>query len=391
MSKIIDMLLDIADQGYTVEDLKKSVIDTITPFFDHPEKAIRFWTSSDLLSVFEFIIRYHYEPEFRDGLYEVLDFYKFAIKSNEELTFSIISDTAFDFTQKDNMMWTVRQNVNEINNGDYFERIIYYFKHIGDVLEIGTKHFIYEICALLQIAKGFIPDYEKIRSLDFGVGIQNILDQKKLSTVLTTKPISIKLSDWRNIAYHHTYRVIDETHISCTYGKKQLSFMLNTDELVLYTHKIVRASNIINIARCIFIFDYYDEFAKYKDCHKKEMTIKFRNSILENRLRVSLLSQSFLLDNIVEENDTVIASVIDLLNNGSLSAEKERERYIHSSQFLYEVWCEFGKDRIQIKYYSRENIIKLISTVKGEVCKKIACGEKELEYMVQYVDFKFQS
>lgn len=383
------MLQDLTQQGYSTEDIKKAVVDTLSPFFDHPEKASLYWTSSELLSVFEFMIRYHYDQEFKDGFSEVLSLYKAAIACDENQTLSIICDTLFDFSQKENIMWTVRENVQKIDVGDYFEKTINYMKHIGDTLEIGTKHLIYELWALMQLADGTTNDYREILKLDFGVVIQNILDKQRFKSVLTTPPISIKLSDWRNIAYHHTYRLIDEQHISCTYGKKQISFTISAEELTQYTHKIVRSSNILNIARCLFVFDYSDLIYGYRNNHNSKQSIRFRNSILENNLRISILSQGFYLDSIIEDAQTIVASIVDLLNDGALSPENERERYIHASQFLYEIWCTFNKNQVQIKYMSSQNDIKLICSVDGKVCEAIRSGEKELQYMAQYVSFKF--
>jgi len=94
------MLQDLTQQGYSTEDIKKAVVDTLSPFFDHPEKASLYWTSSELLSVFEFMIRYHYDQEFKDGFSEVLSLYKAAIACDENQTLSIICDTLFDFSQK---------------------------------------------------------------------------------------------------------------------------------------------------------------------------------------------------------------------------------------------------------------------------------------------------
>lgn len=56
-------------------------------------------------------------------------------------------------------------------------------------------------------------DYEKIRKQDFGVIINNILDKDLLQSVLRIEPCGMKLSDWRNIAYHHTYALRDDGNI----------------------------------------------------------------------------------------------------------------------------------------------------------------------------------
>lgn len=305
-----------------------------------------------------------------------------------ERTFSIISDTLFDFSQKENMMWTVRENVKRINDGDYDEIIINYMKHIGDTLEIGTKHIVLELWALIQLTNGITPDYDKIQKLDFGVVIQSILDKQNFVPILTAPPLALKLSDWRNISYHHTYRIMDEHQIMCTYGKKQLSFNISESDLTQYVHKIVRSSNILNIARCIFVFDYDEQIDNYRSNHDQQ-SIRFRSPILENRLRISMLSQSFFLDSVVEEPQSVVATVIDILNDGKLTKERVHVRYIHASQFLFNLWSTYKKECLQIRYISAEQKLVFTCGVSGKVCEKIDCGEKELSYMAQYVSFDF--
>lgn len=44
-----------------------------------------------------------------------------------------------------------------------------------------------------------------------------------LQSVLRIEPCGMKLSDWRNIAYHHTYALRDDGNIDCTYGKGNIN------------------------------------------------------------------------------------------------------------------------------------------------------------------------
>ncbi len=70
------MLIDIAEQGYSSKDIKDTVISVLSPFFDNNNSLNQYACDSQLLSAFEFFVRYHYESEFEQGVRAVLDCYK---------------------------------------------------------------------------------------------------------------------------------------------------------------------------------------------------------------------------------------------------------------------------------------------------------------------------
>ena len=95
--------------------------------------------------------------------------------------------------------------------------------------------------------KGYV-DYEKIKKQDFGVVINNVITKGILQPVLVTEPSGMKLSDWRNIAYPHTYSIDNTGSIKCTYGKENKNvIVLSMQELENYAHKIIRSANALYI------------------------------------------------------------------------------------------------------------------------------------------------
>lgn len=387
MGKIIEMISDCYEQGCSTQQLKDMVIGELTPLFYNKDNAEKYWSTAEMLSVFEFIIRYHHDETFMQLLREVLATYRTALECNGEMVIQIICDSLFDFSQKENMMWTVRENAKQVNSEDYDESVIRYMKHIGDTLEIGTKHIVAELYAIVLIADGQTPDYEKIQRLDFGVNIQNILTKGKFQGILLTNPINIKLSDWRNIAYHHTYRIIDKNTIVCTYGKQQQTFSINFDEMLQYTHQIVMASNILNIARSIFVFDHDKRIADYRGAHT-HVPVRFRPSILEENLRTSMMSMEFYLSKVGVNDNTVVADITDLRNDGGLGKDEQVMRHIHASQFLYHLWCTYREQKVCINYHSANGRFVFSCSVEGSVCERIG-EDKELSYMAQFVSFDY--
>lgn len=53
----------------------------------------------------------------------------------------------------ENQMWTVRKNVDNIDNKDFYEKVMTYMNLIGANLEITAKHILQEIYALVRLSK----------------------------------------------------------------------------------------------------------------------------------------------------------------------------------------------------------------------------------------------
>lgn len=383
--KIINKLQDLINSGHKPTNIKEGVIGFLCQYFENKVLLNKYATSSEILTICDFVIRYHQDEEFSIGLKEVLECYRSAYSTNPEETLNIIVSTLKDFSQKENLMWTVKQNVPNEKNSDFYDLIISYMKHIGDNLEIGTKHIVYEIYALMRLVNKKNVNYEQIQKLDFGMAVSNILDLNKFENLLKTRPISLKLSDWRNISYHHSYE-IESKKIICSYGKEKKKFEITLDEFRSYVHQIVRASNIFNIARCIFVFDNLDSIHSLNQ-HTMQ-SIEFRKPMLINQFRISLLSQGFLLMQYNEAENELIVIMNDLTNDGSLHKKDELQRKIHSSQFLYNAWCICPKETLTVIYSNKSGKSIFKSTVAGEICEAISEDKKDISYLAHNVKFE---
>ena len=146
--------------------------------------------------------------------------------------------------------------------------------------------------------------------------------------------------------------------------------------------------NILNIARCIFVFDYDKEVSNYQGAHA-HMPVRFRSGILEENLRTSMMSMGFYLSKVVVNDDMAVAEITDLRNNGKLGKDDQIMRHIHASQFLYHLWNTYEKKKACIKYYSANGRFVFSCSVEGTVCERIGRGDKELSYMAQFVSYNY--
>ena len=321
--------------------------------------------------MFEFVIRYHYDNAFSSEMESVLKIYRDAFSQDSIATMKIMTNDIDSFIQKENIMWSIR-NQKKCDNDDPEETAFFYMRHIGDTLEISTKHLVAELWSLIQIIEKSKTDYESVRKLEFGVTVNNIVSKGYLYEMLLLGSNSQKISDWRNISYHHTYRFVNENRIVCTYGKKQNTIELTLEELRQLAHQITRISNVLCMARSIVIFDYSTQLHAFLSAAGLESgMVSFRKPMMIEGVRVSMLSQGFFLESVEEDESEVIAQIKDIGIEKSALLEKKHERWIHVSQFLVHIWSVIPKEVVRINYYNQEDKLEFICSVSGDICDKI--------------------
>lgn len=385
MGFIVDEMLEaISKQGYTPDEVKEAVISFLAPYFDNKSILLKAAMQSYFLSIFSYLAVYNTDSTFSQGLLEVLQVYRKAYSVDANQVKNIILATANLMGQKENLMWTVKSNTPKEIPNDIHESTYKFMKHIGDVLEIETRHEIIELYAILELALGKNVDYDTIRKRDFGVIVQSIIDKKYFENILRTLPNNIKLSDWRNIAYHHTYEIQKET-IKCNYGKKGNSFEISSDELCKYTAKIIRSCNIVDIARRIFIFDNNDMFA---DMDKSLITVHDRDAMKIGQLRTSFLGQGFKLVDLKLNDEGEEAIIVDLEISIDSKNDDKWKRCIHCTQFLYNIWLEFPAKQICIVYCENNEIALFRFSIAGVICENVSKGIIEFPQMTKHVKIK---
>lgn len=367
------MFINAALQGYTSADIKETVVKMLNPYFEHSDSLNKHACDSQLLPVFEFFVRYYYDEEFSHGIKSITDYYKDVCKRYKQEFWDIILFSCDIMVEDDNKMWSLRNNKVDLKEEDLYERMMQIFGRIGNILEVSAKHITQELYALIYLYDNGHVDYEKIRKQDFGVVINNILDKGLFCSILKTKPYDMKLSDWRNIAYHHTYSLDDNKMVKCTYGKqKQNSISMTMKELEQCAHNIIRLCNVLYIARSIFIFDYIDDMPKIESLENTSL----RQSILCEQFNIGLLSQEFILEEVLLNEKKIEINIRDLAIN-----EDKMSRIIHCSQLLLNTWNVWKRDVVCINYIDcfGKKICKV--SVDGETCKAIYEGIEDLCYL----------
>ena len=134
-------------------------------------------------------------------------------------------------------------------------------------------------------------------------------------------------------------------------------------ELGKYLYKIVMASNILNIARCIFVFDFIDDIPKDYQLEKAS----FRPVIKKEQFRISLLSQGFELGNINLDENKIEVDIHDLYLDKDLN-----ERILHCAQLLINVWSIWQRKLVYINYFARNRERICCVYADGKICEAIS-------------------
>ncbi|MHB8276823.1 MAG: hypothetical protein ACYDIA_04100 [Candidatus Humimicrobiaceae bacterium] len=383
---IVDKMLEgISKEGYSPEEIKATVIAFLEPFFDNKALLYKYATLDQILSIFSFIVVYNSDKTFAQSIIEILDCYKRAYQNYPDQVEDIIISTVDLMSQKENLMWTVKSNTPNVVSEDIHEATYSYMKHIGDCLEIGSKYKIFELCAMVEISTKHYLDYGNILNSNFGAVVQRLYNKNILTNILVTKPNGLKLSDWRNIAYHHTYEILD-SKIVCKYGKKNLSFTISVSELRDYTAQIIKACNAIDIARRIFIFDNCEMVAKH--LNEDSFHVHDREAMKIGQLKTSMLSQGFKLISCQVNPNSVDSHIQDLNRSDKLTDDEKLKREIHCTQFLYEIWKYFKTDIVKITYYDCFGNSLYEYSVDSNVCQEISNGKKKFSNFFRYISVK---
>lgn len=393
MADIADILTYLNKNNFKSDDIREIVIEALSPYFLDISAINKFWTTPELLTIFSFLITYGDDENLEADLLEVLNHYRKAFLSDEQTAFSVFDKGFENFSNLENMMSSIKtknkqtiltsiNSIKDLNKDEIFDLFSEIMDYIGKIIDLSITPQTREIWALINIHKNKQLNFEKIMTMKFGVVVQNIIDANTLKNIFLPGSLGIRLSDWRNISYHHDY-VINGNSITCSHNDKM--FTLTINELSEHLHFIVRSLNILYIARLIISFDNSEKFTKYKNLDSP-LNVKLIDRVLESGLRTGLLTQQFRLDEVTRSDDCVTITVFDLSIN-SISKDKNLARRIHSSQFLFQVWSQYRSKKVEVNYSTLNDGKCFSSSIESEWCERFSNGDISIEELASKVKF----
>lgn len=164
--------------------------------------------------------------------------------------------------------------------------------------------------------------------------------------------------------------------------QERFFFEIGRDELFERLNYCMRTTEILNMAHKIFGFDNLPEISKRIDKDK----CNARPEIGFLMFSSALMSQGFEIQNVNYDSENASLELLDL------TQDNPRDRGIHSSQLLHELWLLTNSKSLEIKYFKNDGDLYLTSSIESEIFEEMEKEDKkEVSYFAENVNFKLEN
>ena len=227
-------------------------------------------------------------------------------------------------------------------NMDMDEFAFEMLRNIGTLVESSLQPMLKEFSAILQIDQCGSANLDDIDNLSLGAVVKKIADCLPVPHLLAPRPHEIKVSQWRNIAQHHSYSIAHEK-ICMKYGggRQQKEVELTRDELLSVAREIVSRISIFLGSRELSMVNYRALFDSTGDC--KDFPISESATLIA----AAIGTQGFELTSLSTADGCVHAEIRDLGDH------TDKYRPVHCSQFVLVVGQCFLGSEVVIRFRGR--------------------------------------
>ncbi|RYM33299.1 hypothetical protein ERX46_10160 [Brumimicrobium glaciale] len=332
--------------GLHPNEIKESIIDTFSPYFENKQNLERYAVSDFVNNWLSYLSVYRDSPDSLRFIKSILDIFNGAKKVNLNQTIEAYAFWFPEISQSISRFWSLNNsqvNLNELCIEDFLEEAM---NMIGQTIEGLTKVFFKLLLQLNRIKRGKSFDVNEIKSKDLGEAIEELINTSDLKELLIIEPHAIRLNQWRNIAYHHNTKIVNK-EIICSFKKKEqiFEFKITRDELIDSLKRISLSFKLIRIAESIFCFDNLNDVQlQVSKIDKSTINIREEAKLLDFYSAIG--SQGFKIIDLEVCEDNSILKLQDMQPYSDFS-----KRGIHTSQFLYNLWIYSNSSSLVIEYH----------------------------------------
>ena len=313
----------------------------------------------------------------------ILEFYNQCLDKDENYTLNTTIEYRNEFAEGLSKFWTFLNG--ESKREDFFELDDYlnYLLHsIGLVIEGSSKGLLKELFQLNKFLKGGTVLKDKVAEYDLGV-LVNFLESTSFGDLFKPEPLNIKLSQLRNFSYHHNATLEKSGIIKCSYGKgtNKIEFNATIEELEETLQNILYYYNSIKLAREIFLLDNYDKIKPLR-AHLTENP-KLRSEGMLSAFYFSVSKEKFVVTDLKMNDDSALMVIKDI------TLTDHKQRAIHASQLLYNLWWYTDKEHLKMEYKDINDKTRMKASTNSSICEPIGKKEKELSYLAEKVSFDY--
>ncbi|MBR9916836.1 hypothetical protein GYB29_03905 [bacterium] len=387
--KILEGLKDkspiplLLENGYTPSTIKSEIIETFKPYFKNHSNlenyAINFLVS-DWINFLRISIKH---SGIENEIKTVLETYEQAKTRNYEGTMEVLTEMIPYHLESGNKYWSFLNLEVDKKDLEIYEFAQTSMKDISNIIEGISKSIYVENVLVNKIRRGKTVDIEKTMSNKLGNLIQDLIDNSEYGSIFIVPRENLKLSDWRNIGAHHTYSIID-SKIKCESGEgaRKITFKIERNELFERLNYCMRTTEILNMSHKIFGFDNLPEISK----RIKQDKSNARPEIGFLMFSSALMSQGFEIQSVNYDSEIATLELFDL------TQDNPRDRGIHSSQLLNQLWLLTNSKSLEIKYFKNDGKLYLTSSIGSEIFEQMEKDEKKgVSYFAENVNFKLEN
>jgi len=362
--------------GVLPEDIKDMIIEEFDDFFTN-KKRLEENSINTLLPELINYLKLQKETIFYEGFLDFLEILNIAKDKDLHKTINAIESNFYIIEEAHQKLWIINSLERESSGFNLEGFSKYTFDLIVDVIEILIKPYCSYILYNIYIIKGKNNNLLSVKEKNLGNLINEIIQSGYLINILkpTINTLSgeknIKLNTLRNIGAHNNYKVIEDEiicEIRNSRNEVMEQFKTNKEDLYKILIDVIAIFRALKLGYTLFFIDNIDYLNK-----TILSTLNPRKEQLILNTFFGIQSQGF---EIIEFIDTKKESKLVLLE--LLENEKNEERAIHASQFLYYLWDITKSNTNIIEYRNVKNEAVANFEIDGNFCKKIEEGSIQM-------------
>ena len=248
-------------------------------------------------------------------------------------------------------------------------------RNIGALLEACVQPNLRALLHQVRVRRSTRTEMTRLESLKFGEVVDELARTMSVPELVAPPPARVKLHVFRNIAQHHS-TFVRNGRIVCFYktGLQAHEIEFTKSELLELARRLMQILGILRSARTIFYLDNANMLPNLP-------VGKVRPDVAFFLLAVAIATQGF------EIVALDISEALAHLQVQDVTDGNARDRGIHASQFLLQVWMHSRAPSVRVTYIDKSGRARLIAEAKSSDCEDIADGRAPFEVLASRVAF----
>lgn len=359
--------LHLIEQGVKPEEIKEGIIHLLEPYFQN-HKVLEQHAIDHLVPDAVNFTKLREDPVFLEKFRMCLATYHLAKSKDESSSFAACITWFDEICDSESKFWSVAHLEVDKCKLEPEDSLHECLKNIGEIVEGLMKPYLKVILAQTRIARGQKCAIQDINDMGLGEIVQELIKKSDYPELFVPCPWNISLSQWRNIAYHHSAK-IRGTSIVCWWGKKahNRQIELSRGEMLRVISTLFKTYRTLKLTHTLFFVDNSTSISIVPIAYERQP----REETELLNFTAGLASQGFEVVELkkdVNEAKAVIRDVSDL---------ELDSRRAHASQFLFPLWFATRSNKLIIEYRRSDNKPDFLMTSDSETCERIYGGQEE--------------